>query len=349
MFIDRKEPAFPPVSAHKKPVNPQWDSAVAEYLEKVGATDLDAPDAPKRKTPRTDAQLRALAGIEHKKAEAQAQAEHRAALARLADGSAVHRQANDRTPVITKKVKAKKTAKPKVKAVKARKPRAKKYVKPKLTKSFHQPRKARLESRLKAMLKTLKAGGLIKMVSEKEGKGSGSPYYLQRKDIVRLSDRAGEDIIRIKDIGKDVSYFMFDRYPRYHTDKLIDMHEPKALLRALMSGELVYACDVKQKTVYVSKHVVNLARQYGFNIFAVYSTRYLIGWILLEETKPHWWADYLLVTLFMHLFNQLGDMCQALDYKKCQAAVKERMPDASASELSDAAFAEYKKVYLNGQ
>ena len=39
------------------------ESAVAEYLEEVGATDLDAPDAPKRKIQRTDAQLRQLEGI----------------------------------------------------------------------------------------------------------------------------------------------------------------------------------------------------------------------------------------------------------------------------------------------
>lgn len=125
------------------------------------------------------------------------------------------------------------------------------------------------------------------------------------------------------------------------------MHEPKALLRALTSGKLVYVSDVKQKTTYVSKHVVRLAREYGFNIFAVYSTRYLIGWILLEESAANWWADYLLVTLFINQVSTLGDICQALDYKKCQAAVAKRMPGASAGELADAAFAEYKRVYLD--
>ena len=60
-----REQIFSDISNYPKPVNPDWQSAVAEYLEEVGATDLDAPDATKRKIQRTDAQLcAALEGIE---------------------------------------------------------------------------------------------------------------------------------------------------------------------------------------------------------------------------------------------------------------------------------------------
>lgn len=110
MFIDRQSPAMPAISAHKKPVNADWQATVAEYIERVGVTDLDDPNAPKRKTPRTDAQLRELAGIERQKAERKAQAEYKAAQARLANGTAVHRQPNER-----KAVKAVKKGRPKTK------------------------------------------------------------------------------------------------------------------------------------------------------------------------------------------------------------------------------------------
>lgn len=102
-----REQVFSDISDYPKPVNPDWQSAVAEYLEEVGATDLDAPDAPKRKIQRTDAQLRQLEGIKKAKAEARAQAEYREAQARLADGTAIHRQKKERTPVLSKAVKAK--------------------------------------------------------------------------------------------------------------------------------------------------------------------------------------------------------------------------------------------------
>ena len=91
-----RERVFSDISNYPKPVNPDWQSAVAEYLEEVGATDLDVPDAPKRKIQRTDAQLRQLEGIKKAKAEARAQAEYREAQARLADGTAIHRQKKER-------------------------------------------------------------------------------------------------------------------------------------------------------------------------------------------------------------------------------------------------------------
>lgn len=94
MLIERN---FSNLSRHKKPVDPEWEASVAEYLEEVGATDLDDPSAPKRKTPRTDAQLRELDGFHRTKARNKAKLEHQAALARLESGTAVLRQKSERT------------------------------------------------------------------------------------------------------------------------------------------------------------------------------------------------------------------------------------------------------------
>ena len=98
---------FADLSRHQKPVNPEWKAAVAEYLEEVGATDLDDPSAPKRKTPRTDAQLRELDGFQRTKARNKAKLEHQAALARLESGTAVLRQKSERTKPAKKVVPAK--------------------------------------------------------------------------------------------------------------------------------------------------------------------------------------------------------------------------------------------------
>lgn len=115
MLIERN---FSNLSRQKKPVDPEWEASVAEYLEEVGATDLDDPSAPKRKTPRTDAQLRKLDGFHRTQARNKAKPEHQAALAKLESGTAVLRQKSERTkpakqvvPVKQLKI-AKNTAKP---------------------------------------------------------------------------------------------------------------------------------------------------------------------------------------------------------------------------------------------
>lgn len=354
MFIDRQGPAMPAISAHKKPVNADWQATVAEYIERVGVTDLDDPSAPKRKTPRTDAQLRELEGIERKKAEQKAQAEHQEALARLANGTAVHRQPSDRNQVArvvkkTKVVKPKttKVAKLKTTKVKPRKTKAKKYVKPSLTKSFKQLRTAAFKSRLKKMLKILEAGESIKMISLESAEPHAT-YHLQRKDIVRLSERGGEDIIRIKDINTGTSYFMFDRYKRYGgttgaQSTAIDVYKPKSLLKALMSGDLVLVDSFEQKASYISKRIVNLAKQHGFNLFAVYKVKHLIGWVLIESSKKN--VD----KPCYQEAEELGGALQGLDYLKIRAEIRAKMPGASSNEINDATWTEYKRVYTDGQ
>lgn len=336
MFIDRQSPAKPAISAHKKPVNIDWEAAVAEYLEETGATDLDAPDAPRRKTPRADIHLLELTGIERQIARAKAQRESREAQARLADGTAVLRQKRKRTPAI-KVAKIVEVKTPKVRKLKAPK------IKPvSLKKGSVQLRQSIVNNRLKGYLKTLKAGESIKMISS-ESAESHALYCLQRKDIVRLRDRGSEDIIRIRNINNDASYFVFDRYKRYNTNGLIDMHEPKAILRALMSGDLVRVDSIEQKTVYISKHVSNLASRYGFNIHAVYKDRYLLGWILLEQSTEQ--KELARLQKAAHL----GGALQGLNYLKLRAQIRANMPGASNNDINDATWAECKRFYTDGQ
>lgn len=273
---------FANISTYAKPVKDEWAAAVAEYLEKVGATDLDDPNAPKRKTPRTDAQLRELEGIERKKAEERAQAEYKAATERLKNGTAVLRQPKERTlvPIVVTKPKAKKIAK---KPTKPRKARAKKPAKVVLTKNYRQLREAALNNRIKSMLKMLNAGGKIEMLVSTDRKNHAL-YCLQRKDIVRLRERASEDIIRVKNISSGKSHFMLDRYPRYSTDTPINILEPKALLRALTSGKLVHVDSIKQNLSHVYKHITELVKSHGFNICSIHAdNKQVIGWILLED------------------------------------------------------------------
>ncbi|WP_105245402.1 hypothetical protein [Psychrobacter sp. Marseille-P5312] len=275
-----EEMHFANVSTRAKLIKKEWAAAVAEYLEEVGATDLDDPNAPKRKTPRTDAQLRELEGIERKKADERAQAEYKAAMERLNNGTAVLRQPKERTPVVVTKPKGKELAK---KPTKPRKARAKKPTKVVLTKNYHQLREAAVNNRIKSMLKMLNAGGKIEMLVSTDRKNHAL-YCLQRKDIVRLRERASEDLIRVKNITSGKSYFVLDRYPRYSADTPINILEPKALLRALTSGKLVRVDSIKQNLSHVYKHITELVKSYGFNIHSIHAdNKQVIGWILLED------------------------------------------------------------------
>ena len=81
-----REQVYSDINRYSNSIDPEYAAQIAEHIEKKGFVDLDDPNAPKRKVQRTDAQLRELEGIERAKAEARAQAEHQAALARLNDG-----------------------------------------------------------------------------------------------------------------------------------------------------------------------------------------------------------------------------------------------------------------------
>lgn len=296
------EQNFSNISRHQKPIDPEWAALVAKHLEEVGATDLDAPDAPKRKTPRTDAQLRELEGIERKKAEKRAQAEHQAALARLKNGTAVHRQKSDRTPLpkaskpkIAKV--AKKTAKPAKnvaklakKPAKAAKPVVKKPRKP----YYHKPGRlipssqVRAKARRKAILETLQAGKFVPMQPKQIKKGEIDLYQQQRAAVKKIEKAEGLTIVRIKRISDNQSFWTIDSFKRHEMDRAItgrlDDADRIPLITAITSGEIVLASDIKNGTRIGVSSTAILARNHGMNIYTVFSGKYVLGWVLIDES-----------------------------------------------------------------
>lgn len=108
MFINRQEPAFAAISTYPKPVDIELQASIAKHKEEFGFTDLDDPNAPPRKKVRLDLEHRPLAGARLKQARKKAQEKSNAARARLADGTAIHRQTDGGTkPAVKKSVKAK--------------------------------------------------------------------------------------------------------------------------------------------------------------------------------------------------------------------------------------------------
>lgn len=259
---------FADLCRHPKPVSPEWQAAVAEYLEEVGATDLDDPSAPKRKTPRTDAHLKALAGIERRKADEKAQAEHQAALARLEDGTAVLRQKKDRTPVI--KPKAAKPAKKMARVVAVKKGPA-----------SHQLAKARRD----ALIADLTAGKMIKMVSESEKSNTQKDYQKQYADLVYIRRNMDITLIRLNRIQTGESYFMIDNLTRHKRVKLsgnLIGPDREPFIKALSSGKLFEASNIIKGGKAGSASVANLAsrHRHGMDIFSVISGRDLVGWVM---------------------------------------------------------------------
>lgn len=267
------EQHFADLNRHPKPVDPEWAATVAKYLEEVGATDLDDPNAPKRKTPRTDAQLRVLAGIERKKAEEKAQAEHQAALARLEDGTAVLRQKKDRTPILVTKPKAAKPAKKMAKVVAVKKGPA-----------SHQLAKLRRD----AVIADLSAGKMIKMVSESEKGNKQKDYQKQRADLVYIKRNMDITLIRLNCLQTGESYFMIDNLTRHKRVKLsgnLIGPDREPFIKALSSGKLFEASNVTKGKKAGSASVAQLAERHGMDIFSVISGRDLVGWVMPKDVE----------------------------------------------------------------
>ena len=278
-----EEKQFSDMSRYPKLVDAEWQSAVAEYLEEVGATDLDSPNAPKRKVQRSEAQLRELEGIEKAKAEARAQAEYREAQARLADGTAVHRQKKERTPVATSKAKA---------------------VKPKRDSSNDRPKAA---ARRASLIKTLNNGGKIEL--ERQVKtGSNEVYQAQYADIRWIIEKYKMNIKRIKSVSSSASYFVLDTFARYQAPCAINASafDKDNMLKALLSKQLVLASDVTGTNKLATATILKLATCHDLDVYSVFNIKSeLAGWIyILDEEKRK------------AKLKEVGDMLQALDHLK---------------------------------
>ena len=275
-----REQVFSDISRYAKKINPEYAAQIAEHKEKVGFTDYDALGAPKRKVQRTDAQLRELEGIEKAKAEARAQAEHQAALARLADGTAIHRQKKEGTALVMKgKAKSAKT---------------------KRDSSNDRPNAA---ARRAKIIKTLNTGGRIKLERKK-----GAAYQAQYIDIRWIIDNHKMNIKRIKSISSSDSYFVLDKFARYQALEVINgaAEDKDKLLTALLSKKLVLASDVTGTNKLATATVLSIATQHDLDVYTVFDDkRATHGWIyILDEEKRK------------AKIHKLGDMLQALDHLK---------------------------------
>ena len=274
-----REQTFSDRSDYPKAVDAEWLAKIAEHKEKVSFTDYDALGAPKRKVQRTDAQLRELEGIEKAKAEARAQAEHQAALARLADGTAIHRQKRERTTVATGKARA---------------------VKTKRNSSNDRPNAAIRRAKI---IKALNTGGRIKLERKK-----GAAYQAQYIDMRWIIDNHKMNIKRIKSVSSSDSYFVLDKFARYQAPVAINgaAEDKDKLLTALLSKRLVLAGDVMGTNKLATATVLSIATQHDLDVYTVFDdSRKTVGWIyILDEEKRK------------AKIHKLGDMLQALDHLK---------------------------------
>jgi hypothetical protein len=336
-----REQVFSDINRYSNGINPEYAAQIAEHIEKEGFIDLDDPNAPKRKIPRTDAQLRELEGIERAKAEKKAQAEHQAALANLANGTAVLRQKSERTKLI-KKV-TKKATKTYVE------PKRKPHNRVNHNKSRFD-RKAALDRRLNIM-SILKNGGRVEYKHQGDCEGGYTEYQTQYTDIRWLARTKQMSIIRIQRIKDSKSYFTLDRFSRHHMSESISgrlsLEDNHTLLAVISSKEVLLASDINTTTKIAARSIAVLARKYGFDIYTVFNGRTTEGWVLLDEAE----ADVMTASVESDAeekreseISDLGDMLDALDYLRVRKEVAARMPTSTPDEILEAAYREFKRV-----
>lgn len=285
-----REHVFSDINRYSNGIDPEWAAQIAEHKEKVGFIDLDAPNAPKRKIPRTDAQMRELEGIEKAKAEARAQAEHLAALARLDDGTAVHRQERDRTPLLSEKG----TSKSRV-------------AKKKVALGKHNSEYKVAKARRAVLLTALKAGEFVKIIRQQKGEDRTQEYHQQYGDVASIRHKLGLNIARVYCNQTGQSFYVINNFVRYQMPRAISgmSDDKKELLTALLSKQFVLASDMTGATKAVSKTVLRLMREHDLDIYTVFNKSKTEGWIFIfneEKRKAK--------------IHKLGDMLQALDHLK---------------------------------
>lgn len=310
-----EEKYFPPMSTYANKIDPEWEAMIAEHIEKKGLTDLDAPGAPKRKIPRTEAQMRQLEGIEKAKAEARAQAEHNAAMERLSNGTAVLRQKKERTPVLEKKKAA--APKKKSKAIDTR---------------------AVAAIRRAQTIELLNNGGKIKLKRKEGNINDNLDYQAQYLDIRWIINKHKMNIKRIKSVSANDSYFVLDKFARYQMPEAIHggANDKDKLLAALLSKQLVLASDVTGTNKLVTATILNLATIHDLDFYIVFdSRRETYGWIFIPDEEKR-----------KAKLKEVGELLQALDFleERKQRKEDDRLPMHVPDVILDAAYREFKRV-----
>ena len=94
--------------------------------------------------------------------------------------------------------------------------------------------------------------------------------------------------MRIKRIQDGKSFWAIDNFKRHEMDRAItgrlDDADRIPLITAITSGEIVLASDIKNGTRIGVSSTAILARNHGMNIYTVFSGKYVLGWVLIDES-----------------------------------------------------------------
>lgn len=267
--------------------------AVEWFAKNKGITNLDDPSV-KVRTIIDDVNESELARIKaRKERESRAQDEFLDAMFNLSNGTAVLRQKSERTKPVKKVVPVTQldVAKPIKKLAKAAKLAVKKARKP----YYHKPDRlvpssqVKAKARRKILLEQLQAGEFVPMQPKQAKKGELDLYQQQRTAIKKLAKQQGLTVVRIKRISDNQSFWALDNFKRHQIDRAItgrlDDADRIPLITAISSGELVLASDIKSGTRIGVSSTAILARNHGMNIYTVFSGRYVLGWILIDESE----------------------------------------------------------------
>lgn len=262
---------------------------VVEWFAKnKGITNLDDLSV-KVRTIINDVNESELARQEARKArESAAQDAFLDAMFNLSNGTAVLRQKSERTKPApkAKQVKVAKVAK---KPAKAAKSAVKKARKP----YHHKPGRlvpssqVQARARRKMILEKLQAGEFVPMQPKQTKKGELDLYQQQRAAVKKIEKAEGLTIVRIKRISDNQSFWALDNFKRHQIDRAItgrlDDADRIPLITAITSNELVLASDIKSGTRIGVSSTTILARNHGMNIYTVFSGKYVLGWILIDD------------------------------------------------------------------
>ena len=276
MFIDRPDPPFAVISAHKKQGGTS-EAEIKAFKKRNGYINLDNPEHKKRYQNQTGPNpmsgYRLPQCVKTRKAAVEkAEAEHLAALLRLKDGTAVHRQPNDRAPLAKPVKKEKRIAKRKT------------GTRVKSPDSFD---KYKAMVRRKEIMTTLMAGGRVEYVSQKECKGGYIEYQRQYTDIRWIIRTQGLSIVRMQSVKTGQSYFVLDNFVSYQalspiSGYLEDINDRAKLLAALTSHQLVQVGDIASTTKIASRSISVLAGQHGLDAYTIFEGRNTAGWIVID-------------------------------------------------------------------
>lgn len=318
------------------------------FAKNKGITNLDDPRT-KVKTIIDDVNESELARHEAKKArEAKARGEFIDAIFNLDNGTAVLRQKNERNKPAAKSKKSK-IAKDIAKVVKRAAKPVKKPAKPAkaLTDAQVASKNKRLINKLRRaeMTETLKSGGAIEPI---DWRGENlRAHQVQSYDLMMIGKTEGFSVVRVNKVGTRKMQFIVDKFERCNIPEpiscLIKGPDRAKLFELIGSGKLITVNDIKENVVAGGRTMTYLSRTYNVDIYSVVKSNKTVGWVLASAGKSDAEAER------ESEISDLGDMVQAIDYLKIRKEVAARMPDATASDIDDATFIEYKRVQKDKQ